>query len=646
MQGVSFGMATDSAASAEPLRLPRARLPDRLPDLNRRGLILFQLIWIPVLLLAVAGPLAGIWFRFEQSGENSALVVGSRVGLGLDEDDLTKVRFPVGKAAQEAGVKAGDNIVAIDGAPVAKVVPISKRGLARPHDATDMDYALFTPIIEGSDEADYTIRLMSRDGSERNFRVRSSESHIGQAASSVGLPPILLSVVDLLHLLTYPFLLFAAWILHRRKPEDLISSVLSLAILLTIAAEQPSAGFLTYILQVPAWAHRLLYDAGNICLLAGVLLFPFGQLRPRYVILPLVFLPTLFVLEGEWYRIVFMLFMAVAVSILFARLRETPPGDARQQIKWALFGFSGYAVFLASALIADAFKLQVGSFGSQLLLELLGGLSFGLAFLCLQMGLMIALLRFRLYDAEVVISRSATFALVTVFIGGIFAASNEAVKVFIQGLYGPNAGQSPGIFAAAVATVLVTPAQERIQRWSEQRFQRNLVKLRNDLPSSLREFRESASMPELLDETLKRIESGVRTTRLAVLVDGNFAAARGIEMKVAKDWLKTFDPATCVDALCSTSDTTFPIRVPLQARADDGDWIGWLLVGPRPDGSLLSKDEQNALVDVAGPITRAIRVVTRRELREKALTDRIEALEAKLTTSKSSAPKRQKTVKP
>ena len=638
-------MATDSAASTDALRLPQARLPDKLPDLNRRGLILFQLIWIPALLLAVAGPLAGIWFRFEQSGENSALIVGSRVGLGLDEDDLTKVRFPVGKAAKAAGVKAGDDIIAIDGAPVAKVVPISKRGLARPHDATDMDYALFSPIIEGSDEADYTIRLRSRDGGERDFRVRSSEDHIGQAASSVGLPPVLLSVVDLLHLLTYPFLLFAAWILHRRKPEDLISSVLSLAILLTIAAEQPSAGFLTFILQVPEWAHRLLYDAGNICLLAGVLLFPFGQFRPRYVILPLVVLPVLFLLEGEWYRIVFMLFMAVAVATLFARLRETPPGDARQQIKWALFGFSGYAVFLASALIADAFKLEVGSFGSQLLLELLGGLSFGLAFLCLQMGLMIALLRFRLYDAEVVISRSATFALVTVFIGGIFAASNEAVKVFIQGLYGPNAGQSPGIFAAAVATVLVTPAQQRIQRWSEQRFQRNLVKLRDDLPTSLRELRESASMPELLDETLKRIESGVRTTRLGVLINGAFAAARGIDAKSAKAWLKEFDPDACRDALCSTSDTTFPIRVPLQACADDGEWIGWLLIGPRPDGSLLSKDEQNALVDVAAPITRAIRVVTRREAREKALTDRIEALEARLAELKSTAPKRRKTVK-
>ena len=52
--------------------------------------------------------------------------------------------------------------------------------------------------------------------------------------------------------LTYPFLLFAAWVLHRRKREDLISSVLSLAVLLTIGAEQPSATFLSYVAQIPS----------------------------------------------------------------------------------------------------------------------------------------------------------------------------------------------------------------------------------------------------------------------------------------------------------------------------------------------------------------------------------------------------------
>jgi hypothetical protein len=630
-------MATDSAAGANVSRGPGTAFPDRLPDLKRRGLIIFQLLWVPALLLAVVGPLAGLWYRFDQAGQNSALIVGSRAGLALDEDDLTRVRFPVGATAKAAGIRPGDEIVAIEGLEVAKTVPISKRGLAEPHDATDTDYALFSPIIEGVDEADYRIRLRSRDGTERDYSTHLGEQHIAQAAQGFGLPPALLSIVDLLHLITYPFLLFAAWILHRRKPDDLISSVLSLAILLTIAAEQPSAGFLTFVLHVPDWAHRLLYDLGNICLLAGVLLFPFGQLRPRYLLVPLALLPVLFLLSGDWYRATFGLFMLVAVATLFARIRDMPPGDARQQIKWALLGFSGYALFLAAALTMDGAKLQVGSFGSQMLLELLGGLSFGLAFLILQLGLLVALLRFRLYDAEAVISRSANFALITLGVAAVFAATADGLKQIILNYYGNTGGTAPVVFAAAVATVVISPLQERIQRWSEQRFQRNLVMLRDDLPDRIRELRESASMEELLGETLKRIEAGVRTTRLAVLIDGAVAASRGIAANAVADWLKEFDPATCRDEVCASSDRVFPIRVPLQSKANDGEWIGWLLIGPRPDGSILSKDEQRAIGDVAGPITRAIRIITRREQREKALESRIEALEAYLSPKPTKA---------
>ena len=223
----------------------------------------------------------------------------------------------------------------------------------------------------------------------------------------------------------------------------------------------------------------------------------------------------------------------------------------------------------------------------------------------------------------------------------VFAATADGLKQIILNYYGNSGSTAPVVFAAAIATVLITPVQNHIQRWSEQRFQRNLVRLREDLPECVRELRETASLPDLLQEVLGRIEAGVRTTRIAVLVDGAVAASKGIAADELARWLKDFDPEACKGQLCSTSDRTFPIRVPLQSKSDDGDLLGWLLIGPRPDGSILSKDEQKALLDVAGPITMVIKVVTRRRQWEQALERRIETLEAGLVrTSKTTGRKR------
>ncbi|WP_310467005.1 hypothetical protein [Sphingomonas sp.] len=637
-------MAVESVQPGTALQPSRLRLPERIPDLKQPWLKLFQLVWIPALLLAVLGPAIGTWYRLTTASQNLALVLGSRVGLALSDYDLTNVRFPVGDAARAAGVQPGDDIIAINGAPVAKVVPISERGMARPNDATDQDYELFGAVIQGADGEEVRLRLRGADGAIREFTAASSERHIEQGARGLGLPTWFLNIFDLLHVLTYPFLLFAAWILHRRKPEDLVSSILSLAILLTIASEQPSFAFLINVLKVPQPLHQLLYDCGNILLLLGILLFPFGQLRPRIVVGLAALLPVLLFLQGDLYRLMFMLLITAAVALLLLRLRNTASGDARQQLKWALFGFSGYALFLAVPTIADLFKPGVGSFGKLLTLEVLGGFSFGIAFLCLQMGILIALLRFRLYDAEVVISRSATFALVTLIIGGVFAATSEGVKELALNLLGRDAGSGPTIFAAALATILVSPAQERIQRWSERRFQRQLVALRDDLPECVRDMRVTASLHELLEEVLARIQSGVRTTRLAVAIGGQVASMRGVRPEELEAW-RASNEAGLADTAAEGPDTLFPVRIPLRITHGANESLGWLLVGPRPDGSNLGKDEREALEEVADPVARAIKIVTRREGREREVEQliarheqRIRELEGRLDDATATVP--------
>lgn len=621
------GMAGEIASESAP-RTPRFRLrfPRRVPDFGPRTFFLFRILWFAAFALALLGPIAGTWLRLAEAGRNSALVAGSRAGLALGQDDLTRIRFPVGPAA--AGIRAGDEIVAIDTIPLSPVVrlpsPADPKGAG-----TETDHLLLADLIGGVEDRDVLLRLRSADGSERDVAVRTGETHIEQAASARSIPPALLSFVDLVHLLTYPFLLVSAWLLYKRKRHDVVSSVVSLAILLTMGTEQPSAAFLAMGAGVPDGVHQALYDLSHICLVGGILLFPHGRLSPRITLALLAALPLLLFLSGNFYRSTLIAAYAASVLLFLWRLR-TATGDERQQLKWAVFGFSGYAFFLGVSLTADMLKAGAPSLGQQLGLELAAGFAFGLAFLLLQAGLLVALLRYRLYDAEVAISRSASFALIALILAAVFAATMEGVKEVILRFFGRDAGSIAPIVGAALSTAMVSPVYDRVQGWAERRFHRRLAEMRRDLPDCLRDLRHFASLPELVEEVLSRIAAGVRSSRLALVLDGRVAGTRGTSAADVEAWLA----ATALDPACAsnveTGDPFFPLRRPLSL--DDGRCLGWILLGPHPDRSRLSTAELDALDELAGPLARAVRVVQAREAREQGVADALARQQSRIDT--------------
>jgi predicted transcriptional regulator len=168
---------------------------------------------------------------------------------------------------------------------------------------------------------------------------------------------------------------------------------------------------------------------------------------------------------------------------------------------------------------------------------------------------------------------------------------------------------------------MINPIYERVQGWAERRFQRKLVEMRRDLPDCLRDLRHFATLPELVEEILKRISAGVRSARLALVLDGRVAGSRGTSEAEVEAWLDR----TKLDPACSsgveTGDSFFPLRRPLSL--DDGTCLGWILLGPHPDRSRLSTAELDALDELAGPVARAVRVVLARQAREREVTDSI-----------------------
>jgi hypothetical protein len=638
-----LGRLQQAVASLERWLNRRFRLPPFVPPFNPRLHWVFSAIWVSAFLLAVGGPIAGIYIRYSTPENNSQLLLGSRAGFAVSPQDATLIRFPVGQESVRAGIQPGDRIVAVYGIPLPKAMPMTPEVIAQKQE--DPAYIAMGNVLTGTDESEVPLTVRSPRGAVREITVTTGERHIETAARQLGLPSNFLDFIDLLHVISYPFLLWAAWILHRRNSRDAVSSLLSLAILLTMAAEQPSVTFLATI-GVPRWLNVALYDLGNVALLAGILLFPNGALSWRLLGL-LLCLPVLLFLQGQLYGLVFLAFMLIAVLMLLRCLRLTPLSDLKMQIRWALFGFSGYAFLRGVSMACDMFKWSTESYGFQLFLEIVAGVSLGLGVLLLQLGLLVALLRYRLYDAEAIISRTVSVALITLLLGAGFGGIMEGVITEMQNIY-PNSQTPAAMFGAVLAIMFLEPLRKKVESWTDRHFQKNLFLLRDDLPESVRELRETGTVSELEGDVLTRIQNGVRAVRSAMIIEGRTVETRNVLAAEVDAW-RTAEPNFGTD-ICEPHDKLFPLRIPLIPSSDkDHAPMGFILVGARPDGTIPSREEQKALVEVSETIARAIRTVIKRQKREAELAAlmarherRLTALEDAIGGSKPKGPTRAK----
>ena len=144
-------------------------------------------------------------------------------------------------------------------------------------------------------------------------------------------------------------------------------------------------------------------------------------------------------------------------------MTSSPRGDERQQIKW--LAFVG-AAFLAEFMLTVAVSLILGSSGSSAAANTWGDMMYAVMFATLGLGIpaacAVAILKYRLYDIDVVISKALVYAVLAAFITAVYVLLVVGVGT-LAGLDGrPSLGLS--ILATAVVAVLFQPVRERVQR--------------------------------------------------------------------------------------------------------------------------------------------------------------------------------------
>ena len=617
-------MAT-AVANAEPApRRWRLRLPERLPNLKGRWLTAYTVLWAIMLPLSLISAAASSYVVL------TTPTIWSPYGFATEPDSngvvVTLVSSP---AVRAAGVSPGDPVLSVD-------------GWAIPQNSSGRDAARLRVIKPNGSTTAFVFR---RPGGEvyRLRLLRSTKSE-EEAYRAAGTTRVLGRIVHEGTTLPVPILfLSAAILLFVRRRRDAVPALLSLSFLLMGAVwNGPN------ILGVNFVVVDNLGTIGFCLLMAALFAFPAGEFRPAWTAVPFLLVPLFLILglffpDARQFGFLFGAgFFLLALTALILRYRKLEAGAQRQQLRWAFFGL---VVGIALQVVAIAFDLASRAWQAQdprwSVWGDLGIQTFGMMSFCaMALGIIVSILRYRLYDAEVAIGRSAAYGVLTIGFVALFAASEKIIELLSQEYLGQNIGSLAGGVAVALAAVAIAPMHDRTRRWAERRFQKGLYRLRHSLPPLVGDLRETAGLEQIAGATLDSLVEGVRASRAAMIAADQLIDAREVHPGKVNDWWRNWSPPSREGIDCDRSDPLFPIRVPLEAEGHGR--IGWLLLGPRPDGSLFGKSECDAIEEIAEPVARAVQVALRRQEREQQVEARFQAIEraiSKLTGKTAPRPR-------
>ena len=218
---------------------------------------------------------------------------------------------------------------------------------------------------------------------------------------------------------------------------------------------------------------------------------------------------TLTVLNGMSYPPLGLAAMLSAASLV-RRFRRSR-GDTRQQLKWFAFAVSGVGLAVGTGLILGA-ALE-GPWRAVSALAIIA------TFVGLIAAIGIAVLRYRLYDIDRIVSRSISYAAVT----AVLVAAYASVVLLLQGPLGSITGGDT--IQVALSTLVVAamfnPLRRRVQTIVDRRFNRARFDAERTSSAFAGRLREQVDLPTLAAELDDTVRQAIAPSTVALWLRGD-----------------------------------------------------------------------------------------------------------------------------
>jgi hypothetical protein len=204
----------------------------------------------------------------------------------------------------------------------------------------------------------------------------------------------------------------------------------------------------------------------------------------------------------------FTILIAVIVSMAHT-LRTARDPAGRAQIRWVAWG----ALVTCIGAIVGGLLISAGALGER---SILAFLVFRLPLLAFPAAIAIAILRYRLFEIDIIINRTLVYSALTIVLALVYVVCVVLLQELFRALTSEGQDELVTVGSTLAIAVLFNPLRRRIQRAIDKRFYRRRYDVARTLQSFSATLRDEVDLNRLAVDLLAVVDETMRPAHVSL----------------------------------------------------------------------------------------------------------------------------------